>query len=140
MRRVIDARRLGAALLSIVVVVLLDGCRAPARDASEAEAAMIARAQADSAQEAQFQTDSIALAATFRAETVARTFTMPQRLRLAEGDEGEPRDTTVTVYVAQSRTGRFCNNMAPSLWTTRAAGDTLTCQWSDRVEGIAQSQ
>lgn len=132
----VQASIVRVAVLSLAVVGLLGGCRSPEQDAKDQEAAMIARAQADSAQEAQFRTDSVRLAATFRVDTIAKTFSMPQRLAFEDAD-GETRDTTLTAYIAQSRTGRFCTLKDASLWRTRAVGDTLTCQWADRVEPLS---
>jgi hypothetical protein len=127
-----------AALVGLSLMLAMTACQAsPEEQAKARQAAMIAQAQADAAREQAFVADSVKLAATFTVDTVARPLIMHQRSTV-EDEDGDSKDTTVALHIIQGRHGGFCNNMDPKLWAARAVGDTLTCQWTRRAEGIPQ--
>lgn len=116
---------------TLLIALTLMACGAPSQE--EQEKAMIAQAQKDAEQEQSFRADSLKLASTFTQDTIAQKYPMsvPDSY---EDDNGDTRDTTYTLYVVQGKQRKFCNGLAKVIYDKKAVGDTLTCQWSDKVE------
>jgi hypothetical protein len=132
-----QTRTVGAAL-GLAMAITMAACqKSPEEQAKANEAAMIEQAKTDAARDSEFVRDSVKLAATFTVDTVARPFTMNQKTTV-EDDNGDTKDTTLVLHIIQGRRGMFCNDMDAKLWTRRAVGDTLTCQWSKRAEGVVE--
>ncbi|MES3035995.1 MAG: hypothetical protein V4813_18470 [Gemmatimonadota bacterium] len=105
------------------LVLALTACTSAEEKARQHEAAMIAQAQADSAAEADFVADSLALAASITVDTVRQ---LRQQNTETISDDGE--EAAVAIFQAVSPRGHVCAVTAVR-YQALAIGDTLTCQW-----------
>lgn len=133
-------RRLMLAALIVGGFGLHTACsKSPEEQQKEREAAMIAQAQQDADAESEFRNDSLAIAKTFTLDTIVDRLDVPQRIQW-EDDDGDQHDSTLVNHLVRGKRGKFCNHMEVGFWKTRVAGDTLTCQWADKVEKEADDQ
>ncbi len=87
---------------------------------------MIEQAKQDAAAEAEFTTDSLALAASITVDTIAELQAIPQ-----SGIDENGNSFTFTNHAAVARNGARCLLQLPR-YAELAVGDTLSCQWEPR--------
>ena len=105
------------------LVLALAGCTSAEEKARQREAQMIAQARADSAAEADFVADSLALAASITVDTIRAL-----RRQNTETISSDAADASVAIFQAVSPKGQVCALTAVR-YQALAIGDTLTCQW-----------
>jgi len=107
--------------LLVAVLALVQAISAEDR-ARARERAMIAQAQADSVEEAEFVEDSGRLAASITLDTVTSVTVRDQRSE-------EDSELIETVRLAIAPNGHTCL-LTVERYNTIAVGDTLSCQWA----------
>lgn len=100
----------------------------PKAKAKAQEDAMIQEAQRAQAEESSFDADSLKLAKTFEVKTISSAKTMNFT---EEDDDGD--DVSVPHYYFLAPDLKVCQ-VSQKAYTTKAVGDTLNCQWSDKYE------
>jgi hypothetical protein len=100
----------------------------PKEKAKANQQAMIEEAKRASAEEAAFAADSEKLAKTFEVKSIAAVKTLNFT---EEDDNGD--DANVQHYYFLSPDNKSCQVSAKT-FTTKAVGDTINCQWSDKFE------
>ncbi len=113
---------------TIAAIVLLAGlaCTSQEEQQRRREAAMIEQAKLDAAAEAEFATDSVALAASITVDTIAELQAMPQN-----GIDENGNAFTYSSHAAIARSGARCLLQLPR-YNELTVGDTLSCQWEPR--------
>lgn len=124
-------------VFGLTIALAISACQKELTPA-EKEQAMIEQVQRDNAAEQQFaqdslntirdfQHDSATLAQTFTTDTVDRVTTVQQQY---EDDDGDTQ--SYTRYIVFSKKRKLCEVDAPH-YKKAFAGDTLNCQWSDKL-------
>lgn len=98
-------------------------CTSAEERARQREEAMIAQARADSAAEADFIADSVALAASVTVDSVVELRVRTVRTPLEGGDH-----VSAPNHEAVNRFGLVCT-LDEERYRTLVRGDTLRCQW-----------
>lgn len=108
---------------AIWLVLALAACTSAAEKQQKRERLMIEQARADSAAEADFIADSMALAASITTDTITIL-----RMRDTHYADDEGNTVTSAVREAVARNGQVCV-LAADRYAFAIMGDTLTCQW-----------
>jgi hypothetical protein len=110
--------------LAAAVLLTLSACKSAAEKERLRDSAMIEAAKADAADEADFVTDSVALAASITMDTVRSVRSL---VRNETDDDGNV--DAVTVYQALAGNGHACE-LTTEKYHATVVGDTLSCQWA----------
>lgn len=110
--------------LAPLLVLTLGACNSAVEKARLRDSAMVEQAKSDAADEADFVTDSVALAASITMDTVKSVRSVN---RNDTDDDGNA--VVDTVYQALSPTGHACE-LTVGKYRAIVPGDTLSCQWA----------
>jgi hypothetical protein len=110
--------------LAAATLLTLSACKSAAEKERLRDSAMIEAAKADAADEADFVTDSVALAASITMDTVRSVRSVVRN----ETDDNGNVDA-VTVYQALAGNGQACE-LTTEKYRATVVGDTLSCQWA----------
>lgn len=108
---------------AVWLVLALAACTSAEEKQRERERLMIEQARADSAAEAEFLADSLALAASVTMDTVGIL-----RLRDLHTTDDDGNTLTTAVHEAVAPNGQVCA-LTPEKYAMLFKGDTLSCQW-----------
>jgi len=109
--------------LTWLLVLVLAGCTSAEEKAREREQEMIGQAQADSAAEADFVADSLALAASITVDTIREL-----RIRDVQSVDDNGYEFALPAHEAIGTTGQVCA-LTVERYIPLIRGDTLSCQW-----------
>jgi hypothetical protein len=110
--------------LATAMLLAITACASAEEKERRRDSAMVEAAKADAADEADFVTDSTALAASITLDTVRSVRSV---VRSETDDDGNT--DTLTVYQALAPNGHACE-LTVTKYHTTVVGDTLSCQWA----------